>query len=210
MSSKKRPKKLRRKKAKKLSLTERLQQKVAYLERKVRRYERQRFQGPVQPGKRRKRVSKTELEAIRTKLKAFLESAKRQLEGNEIASTYRSHENANQSIDAEIRIPLEDHGDIDGHFIDLEDSANWNSLGEFWMMVGISVTAKGVVGSPTIDKRPQRAWTNPVRGNRAGAAFFTAREIVTKNLEEWGAEATQIVVRVFWMPHNDRPNRPRR
>jgi hypothetical protein len=143
-------------------------------------------------------------------MKAFLESAKRQLEGTEIASTYRSHENADQSIDAEIRLPLEHHGDIEGHLIDLEDAGNWNALKDFWIRVGVSVTARGVTGSPTIDKRPQRAWTNDFRGDRAGQAFFVAREVMTRNLEEWGAEANQIVVRLQWKPFNDRPRRSRR
>lgn len=209
VKARRRPKK---KPAKKLSKVERLQQQVEYLRRKVQRYERQRFAGPIQPGKKRRKVPKAELEKVRTELKAFLEGAKRQLavgEDHPTAATYRSYENADQSVDAEIRVHLEDHGDIEGTFIDLEDAGDWNALSDYWIMIGIQVSADEKTGSPTIDKRPQRAWTNPVRGNRSGAAFFTARETVTRNLEQWGAQASMIVVRIFWSPDNDRPRRRR-
>lgn len=220
---KKAPKKVRRKAARKkrpkrLSKIELLQKQVKSLTTRLRKYEKQRFVGPLQEGKKRKKPSKTELEAVRSKLKLFLEGVKRNMsvgaEQDSFASThaakYRSHENDDGSIDAEIRVSLEDSGDIEGTFIDIEDAGKWNSLSEFWIMIGINAEGEHATGSPTIDKRPHRAWTNPVRGNRAGAAFFTARETVVRKLEEWGADFSMIVIRLFWSPFNDRPARPRK
>lgn len=213
---KKRPKKtkkqktIRHKKAKKLSAIERLKQQNAYLQRKLARYERQRFIGPLEPGKKRRKVPRTEIDAVRTKLKVFLEESKRNLVPQEIAAKYRSYENEDQSIDAEIRIPVENHGDVESHLIDVEDSANWNSLNDYWIMIGLQLRADEKTGSPTIDKRPQRAWTNPIRGNRSGNAFFVARETVVRNVEQWGAEVAGVVIRIFWHPENERPRRPRK
>lgn len=138
-----------------------------------------------------------------------MEGVKRQLEVSNLVATYRSHENADQSVDAEIRLHLEEHGEVESAFIDLEDAGPWHTLKDFWIMIGLQVSADEKTGSPTIDKRPQRAWTNPVRGNRAGSAFLVARERVTRALEGWGAEAKMIVVRLFWSPVNDRVRRPR-
>lgn len=211
--SKKAKKKAKRRlspKPKRLSKTELLQRKVSSLEKRLRKYEKQRFTGPLLPGKKRKKPSRTELDAIRTRLKLFFEGVKRELEGQDMASKYRSHENADGSIDAELRVPLEDSGDIEGSFIDIEDAGNWNSLSDFWIMIGIIAGSEDgkLTGSPTIDRRPNRAWTNSVRGNRAGAAFFIARETVSKKLAEWGAEFTMIIVRVQWSPDNARLHRP--
>ena len=139
-----------------------------------------------------------------------MEGVKRNLELNEahpMAATYRSYENADQSIDAEIRLHLEDSGDIEGALIDLEDSGEWNRLSSFYIMVGIGVTAEEKTGSPSIDKRPQKPWTKPFRGDRAGSAFFTAREKMARHLEEWGASAKMISVRISWSPTNERPKR---
>lgn len=143
-------------------------------------------------------------------LKVFFEGVKRNLEGQEIAAKYRSHENADGSIDAELRIPLEDSGDVEGHLVDIEDAGNWNGLSEFWVMMGLNTATDGTeTGSPTLDRRPNRAWTNPVRADRSGAAFFTLGNTVVKKLEEWGADFTLIVIRLFWSPNNDRMHRPR-
>ncbi len=206
-----RPIKLRRPTGKRrLSKVELLQKQVASLTRRLKKYEKQRFAGPLLPGQKRRKPPRVELDAIRSKLKLFLEGIKRELTLQDVASTYRSHENADLSIDAELRVPLEDSGDIDGSFIDIEDAGNWNSLSEFWVMIGINTkdeTGK-LSGSPTIDKRPNMAWTNPVKGHRAGAAFFTARETVVKSLEEWGAGFSMVKIRIFWSPDNLRLRRP--
>lgn len=200
----------RKKKPKRLSKVELLQSQVQSLTRRLRKYEKQRFQGPLLPGQKRRKPPRVELDAIRTKLKLFFEGIKRNLAAQDIGATYRSHENENFSIDAELRVPLEDSGDVEGHFIDIEDAGSWNTLNQFWIMIGLNASGEEATGSPTIDRRPHRAWTNPVRGNRAGAAFFTARETVVKKLSEWGAEFSMIVIRIFWHPDNARPNRPRK
>jgi hypothetical protein len=192
-----------------------LQSKVKSLEKQLRKYEKQRFAGPLAPGQKRRKVSKTEQEAVRTKLKLFLEGIKRNLSVSDIAATYRSHVNEDGSIDAEVRVPVgeDDDGMVtlpDGVLIDIEDSGAWNTLGEFWVMIGLSVTTEGeATGSPTLDRRPQRPWSNPYRGNRAGAAFFTARETVLPKIQEWGATVKLIVIRILWKPNNERPQRPR-
>ncbi len=216
MATKKRPRKAaksrkpRKPQKPKLSKYEQLERYTRSLEKRLKKYERGRKIGPVRPGATRRKPSRTELDAIRAKLKLFMEGAKRQLETSEnIASKYRSHENADGSIDAELRVLLEDSGDVKGTMIDIEDSGKWNSLSEFWLMIGLVTTGEQITGSPTLDKRPNRAWTNPVRGNRAGAAFFTAGETVVNNLEKYGAEFSTIVVRVFWSPDNERMHRPR-
>ncbi len=206
----KKPAKLRHKKARKLSKIELLTRQVSSLQKRLKKYEGQRFQGPLAPGKKPRKAPRTQIDAVRSRMKLFLENSKRLLEAQDIGSRYRSHENADQSIDAEIRVPVEEHGDIESHLIDLEDAGKWNDLEDFWIMIGLQVEADEATGSPTIDKRPQRAWTNPVRGNRSGGAFFTARETVVRKLEEWGASVSGIVVRLFWHPHNDRPHRPRK
>lgn len=200
----------RKKKPRRLSKVELLQSQVQSLTRRLRKYEKQRFQGPLLPGQKRRKPPRVELDAIRTKLKLFFEGIKRNLAAQDIGATYRSHENENFSIDAELRVPLEDSGDVEGHFIDIEDAGSWNTLNQFWIMIGLNASGEEATGSPTIDRRPHRAWTNPVRGNRAGAAFFTARETVVKKLSEWGAEFSMIVIRIFWHPDNARPNRPRK
>lgn len=200
--------KLRHKKAKKLTHVELLTQQVRSLQKRLRKYERQRFIGPILPGKKRKKPSKTEIDAHRLTLKVFFEGVKRNLEGAGIAAKYRSHENADGSIDGEIRVPLEDSGDVEGHLVDIEDAGNWNSLGEYWVMMGLNTSSENETGSPTIDRRPHRAWTNPVRAHRSGAAFFTLSNTVVKKLEEWGSDFTMIVIRLFWSPDNDRMMRP--
>jgi hypothetical protein len=204
----KRPAKLRHKKAKRLTRVELLAQQVKSLQKRLRKYERQRFVGPLLPGKKRKRPSRTEVEAHRLALKSFFEGVKRNLEAASIAAKYRSHENADGSIDGEIRIPLEDSGDVEGHLVDVEDAGDWNSLGEYWVMMGLNTSSENETGSPTIDRRPNRAWTNPVRANRSGAAFFTLSNTVVKKLEEWGSDFTMIVIRLFWSPDNERMKRP--
>lgn len=203
-------KKRSKKKAKRLSKYEKLERYAKALEKRLRKYEKQRFQGPLKPGEKRRKPPRTELDAIRNKLKLFLEGIKRQLELADIAATYRSHENADFSIDAELRVPIDGNGMVDSVCIDVEEAGDWNSLREFWLMLGLIVSADELTGSPTIDKRPNRAWTNPVRGNRAGAAFFTIRETVFRNLENYGGDVSMLVVRLFWHPDNLRPNRPRR
>lgn len=211
----------RRKRAKKLSKIELLQKQVKSLTQRLRKYEKQRFSGPLPEGKARKKPSKTEIETIRAKLKLFMEGVKRQLGvgaesdddslfSSSHAAKYRSHENENGSVDSELRIPLEDTGDVEATFIDIEEAGDWNSLSEFWVMIGLNADGEHATGSPTIDRRPHRAWTNPVRGNRAGSAFYVARETVVKKLEEWGANFSMIVIRLFWSPYNDRPARPRK
>ncbi len=206
-ASKKAPK-LRHKKAKRLTRVELLAQQVKSLQKRLRKYERQRFVGPLLPGKKRKRPSKTEVDAHRLALKVFFEGVKRNLEASEIAAKYRSHENADGSIDGEIRIPLEDSGDVEGHLIDIEEAGRWNDLSEYWVMMGLNTSGENETGSPTIDRRPNRAWTNPVRASRAGAAFYTLANTVVKKLEEWGSDFTMIVIRLYWSPDNERMRRP--
>lgn len=206
-ASKKTPK-LRHKKARKLTRVELLAQQVRSLQKRLRKYERQRFAGPLLPGQKRKKPSRTEIDAHRLSLKVFFEGVKRQLEGLEIPAKYRSHENADGSIDGEIRVPLEDSGDVEGHLVDIEDSGEWNSLSEYWIMIGLIAGSESETGSPTIDRRSRIAWTNPVRANRAGAAFFTVANTVVKKLEEWGADFSMIVIRLFWSPDNERMTRP--
>lgn len=200
----------RKKKTKKLTKVEKLERYVRSLERQLSKYKKQRFQGPLKPGEKRRKPPKTELEAVRSKLKLFLEGAKRQLEATNIAANYRSFENADYSIDAELRVPIEENGMVDSILIDVEEAANWNSLGEFWISLGYIVGAEEVTGSPTIDKRPHSAWSNFVRGNRAGAAFFTSREYIAKNLESYGGDISKLIVAITWHPDNLRPNRRRR
>lgn len=222
MASKKRPSTRRAKprpagvprKPRRLSKLELLQSKVKSLEKQLRRYEKQRFVGPLKPGQKRRKVSKTEQEAIRGKLKLFLEGIKRNLSVSDIASNYRSHVNEDGSIDAEVRVPVEEDDDgftpsVGTTLIDIEDAGSWNTLGEFWVMIGLSVSTDETTGSPTLDRRPQRPWSNPYRGNRAGAAFFTARETVIPKIEAWGANVKLIVIRILWKPENERPQRPR-
>lgn len=207
------------KKAKKLTRLEQVERYARQLEKRLRKYEKQRFSGPLRPGEKRRKPPRTELDAIRLKLKTFLERTKEKLEGIEVedeesdkvlATTYRSFENADFSIDAELRVPIEGNGMVDSVLIDVEDAGPWNDLRDFWIMIGLVVGAEELTGSPTIDKRPQRAWTNPVRGNRAGAAFFTVRETVFRNLEKYGGEVSMAVIRIFWHPDNMRPMRPRK
>lgn len=198
--------------SRRLSKVELLQAQVASLTRRLRRYEKQRFAGPIREGEKRKKPPKVELDAIRSKLKLFLEGIKRNLELTDHASKYRSHENTDFSIDAELRVPLETEdgwNEVEPTFLDIEEAGDWNSLSEFWLLIGLVSSAEEVTGSPTIDKRPNRAWTNPVRGNRAGAAFFTARQTIVHKLEQWGADVTMIIIRLHWSPYNDRPSRPR-
>lgn len=218
-ASKKKAKKKARKKAKKLSKIEQLERYARQLEKRLRKYEKQRFSGPLKPGEKRRKPPRTELDAIRLKLKTFLERTKEKLEAIEVedeesdkilATTYRSFENSDFSIDAELRVPIDGNGMVDSVLIDVEDAGPWNNLKDFWIMIGLVVGAEELTGSPTIDKRPQRAWTNPVRGNRAGAAFFTVRETVFRNLEKYGGEVSMAVIRIFWHPDNLRPMRPRR
>lgn len=199
-----------KKSAKKLSKYEKLERYAAALERRLQKYERRRFAGPLRPGEKRRKPPATELEAIRTKLRTFLEGAKRGLEAVNLVGTYRSHVNADYSIDAEIRVEVESEGDFGDTILELEDAADWNSLAKFWVMIGLKVEADELTGSPTIDRRPYRPWTNPVRGNRAGANFFTAAEVVRPKLEAYGARVTQIAIRIHWSPDNQRPYRPRR
>jgi hypothetical protein len=199
-----------KKAAKKLSKYEKLERYAAALERRLQKYERRRFVGPLRPGQKRKKPPASELEAIRTQLRVFLEGAKRGLGEAQLAGTYRSHVNADYSIDAEIRVDVETEGDFENNMVELEDAASWNTLGKFWVMIGLKVEADDLTGSPTIDRRPYRPWTNPVRGNRAGAAFFTATETVKPKLEAYGARVTQIAIRIHWSPDNQRPYRPRR
>lgn len=203
-------KKAAKRKAKKLSKYEKLARYAAALEKRLQKYERRTFAGPLRPGQKPRKPSDTRLEAVRAKLKLFLEGAKRQLEANEVSATYRSHLNADYSIDAEIRVPVETEGDFDANMIEIEDSAEWNSMAEFWVMIGLKLEAEELTGSPTIDRRPQRAWTNPVRGNRSGAAFFTSRETVAPKLQALGAKVNMVVIRLFWHPQNNRPHRPRK
>lgn len=198
----------RPKKARKLTKVELLTRQVSSLQKRLNKYERQRFQGPLAPGQKRRKPSRTEIDAKRNQLKLFLEGVKGQLELQEIAAKYRSHENSDGSIDAELRVPLEDTGDVKGHFVDIEDAGNWNGLSEFWVMMGLNVSSEHETGSPTIDRRPNRSWTNPVRGYRSGAAFFTASNTVVDKLEEWGGEFTMIVIRIQWSPDNERLKRP--
>lgn len=198
------------KSAKKLSKYEKLERYAAALERRLQKYERRRFAGPLKPGEKRRKPPATELEAIRTRLRTFLEGAKRGLEAANLAGTYRSHVNADYSIDAEIRVNVESEGDFQNNMVELEDAADWNSLAKFWVATGLKVEADELTGSPTIDRRPYRPWTNFVRGNRAGANFFTATETVQPKLEAYGARVTQIAIRIHWSPDNQRPYRPGR
>ncbi len=204
----KKPPKLRHKKAKRLTRVELLRQQVQSLQRRLRKYQKQKFSGPLLPGKKRKKPSRTEIDAHRQALKLFFEGVKRNLEVASIPAKYRSHENADGSIDGEIRVPLEDSGDVEGHLVDIEDAGDWNSLAEYWVMMGLNTSSENETGSPTIDRRPNRAWTNPVRADRSGAAFFTLTNTVVKKLEEWGSEFTMIVIRLFWSPDNERLHRP--
>lgn len=207
---KSKPRKKQPKRAKKLTKYEKLERYAIALEKRLAKYERRKFSGPLRPGQKHKKPSQLKLDSIRTKLKAFLESTKQKLETLEVPVTYRTHLNENYSIDAEMRIPVESEGDFDANMIEVEDAAEWNSLRDFWVMIGLKLEAEELTGSPTIDKRPQRAWTNPVRGDRTGAAFFTSRETVAPKLKELGAEVKVIVIRLFWSPVNDRPHRPRK
>lgn len=204
----------KKKKPKSLSKVEQLQRYVRSLEKRLRRYEAKRFIGPLEPGKKRKKPSRTEIDKVRNELKLFLEGVKRNLEtleddDDKLASKYRTHENDDGSVDAELRIPLEESGAVKGAFIDIEDAGNWNQLKNYQIMIGLTTSGEQITGSPTLDRRPNRAWTNPVRGNRAGAAFLTARETVVDNLESYGAEFSLIVIRLFWSPDNARVRRPR-
>lgn len=213
MAAKKRTKAKRKtikKKVKKLSKFEQLQRYTAALEKRLRKYEKQRFVGPLKPGEKRRKPPRTELDAVRSKLKLFLESSKRNLEAVDVASNYRSHENSDYSIDAELKIPVEDSGDFEANMIEIEDSANWNQLSDFWISIGLQTHNEEKTGSPTLDKRPYKPWTNQVRGSRSGAAFFTARETVAKKIEEYGSVITMISIRISWHPDNARPNRPGR
>lgn len=202
--------KKRAKKAPKLSKLEQLERYARQLEKRLRKYEKQRFSGPLRPGEKRRKPPKTELEAVRTRLRTFLENVKRDLESTDHAATYRSFENADYSIDAELRVPIDGNGDVENTTIDVEDAGNWNSLSEFWLQFAVKVGAEEITGSPTIDKRPQRAWTHSYRGNRAGAGFFTVREGVAKNLEAYGGDVSELIIRISWHPDNLRPERPRK
>ena len=210
MAKAKKRKKSRKKAKRKLSLVERLRAENRALVRRVQSLEKKRFIGPILPGKKRRKPSKTEQSAVRSTLRLFLEGIKRQLEAQDIGSKYRSHVNEDYSIDAELRVPIENSDDIEPILIDIEDSGAWNTLSKFWVMMGVNTSADDVTGSPTIDKRPHRAWTNPVRGNRSGAAFFVLRETVVRNLESAGATISMVVIRLYWHPDNNRPMRPRK
>lgn len=202
-------KKKRSKPAGKVSY-EQLERYAASLEKRLKKYEKKRFQGPLMPGVKRRKPSRAELDDVRSRFKLFLDGAKRSLEELDIAAKYRSHENADFSIDAELRVPIDGNGMVDSVCIDVEEAGNWNSLSGFWIMMGLTVVGEELTGSPTIDKRPNRAWTNPVRGSRAGAAFFTIRETVFRNLENYGGDVNLLVIRLYWHPDDRQPSRPRK
>ena len=208
------PQKRARKVLPKASKLERMAAEIARLRKKLARYDRQRSSKASAKTVARRRVSQTRIDEKRTSAKHFLEQVKRGAEGEGLAISYRTHVNSNQSIDAEIRLVLEDSGDVKDNLIRLEDAANWNGLGDdWWIMMGVNAGDPQITNSPTIDKRPHRAWTNPVRGSRAGAAFFAMREIVVDNLEAYfgsQGEFTLIVVRLHWSPSGDKPGRPRK
>ena len=201
-------KKTAKKKAPKLTYTQKLERQVRSLQKRVAKYERQQFQGPLLPTQKRKPPTKTKLAEIRGKLKLFLEKTKSQLELQDIGGHYRSYENADGSIDAVFKVPLDEGMSAGDVLIELEDAARWNQeLDEFWIRVGVNVGSEELTGSPTIDRRPHLAYSNPVRGDRAGAAFFTTRETVIPKLEEHGGDISQVVIRLQWHPYNDRPIR---
>jgi hypothetical protein len=208
--AKKKARKTVSKKARKASKIERMAAELEKLRRKLAKYEKRAAKKPP----KRARVSQTKLDAVRGGMKLFLEQVKRGSEAEGLAVTYRTHENSDKSIDAELRLQLEDSGDIKDNLIRLEDSARWNELAApYWVMMGVNAHDGEVTNSPTIDKRPNRAWTNPVRGNRSGAAFMTLRETVVDNLEAYfgsSGEFTLIVIRLYWHPSGAAPNRPRK
>lgn len=197
------------KKARKATKIERMAAELEKLRRKLAKYEKRAEKKPP----KRARVSQTKIDSVRTDLKLFLEGIKRQAEAEGVTVSYRSHENSDHSVDAELRCQLEDSGDLKDHLIRIEDSGDWNSLKDYWVMMGVNARDSEVTNSPTIDKRPNRAWTNPVRGNRSGAAFMVLRETVADALEAYfgpSGEFTLIVIRLYWSPTGQAPNRPRK
>jgi hypothetical protein len=218
--------------AKKLTKIQRLAAENEKLRRKLARYEKRNAKRPPKTGKRK--VSKVRLKERRGGIKQFLETVKVGAEREGLAVKYRTHQNADNSIDGELRLKLGEDIDTEGLtgaeiaearggasdkelkkiLIQLEDSADWNALGEdYWVMMGVNVGDTEVTNSPTIDRRPQRAWTNPVKGNRSGAAFMTLREIVTDNLQAFmgkNGSFSLVAIRLYWSPTGERPDRPRK
>lgn len=202
-------KKSARKAATKTGKLELMAAEIQRLRRKLAKLEKRRQAKPP----KKSRVSQTLVNERRTSIKLFLEQVKRGAEGEGLHITFRTHVNSDNSIDGELRLQLEDSGDLKDNLIRLEDSADWNSLSDYWVMMGLNAQDTEATGSPTIDKRPHRAWTNPVKGNRSGAAFLTLRETVADNLEAYfGKEGafTLIVVRLHWSYGGQAPDRPRK
>lgn len=201
-------KRAKKKRSKKLSEKELLLRRIKYLENRLRKHEKSRFIGPMLPGKKQHKPSKKLVESARAKMKLFLGEVKGQLELAEVAAHYRSYVNSDGSIDAEIKVPVQNF-DLNDLLVTIEDAGRWDDLEGFWIVGGVHMNNEELTGSPTIDKRPQMIRTHSFRGNRAGAMFFTLREKVIPNVEMAGGSINQVSIRIVWHPENYQPRRRR-
>lgn len=131
----------------------------------------------------------------------------------DLSCHWRSFQNADSTVDLEIRIGNEGLGseELSEAILEIETIMDFMWPKEFWYIVGIQVEDDNATGSPTIDKRPHRAWLYPTHD--LSRAIFRTRVGLIPKLAEYltrNGRVTDLIIRVHWNPWDMQPKRPRR
>lgn len=165
--------------------------------------------------KRVKKPSRTTLELAgqwRDYFTELVSSATSYIRSLGINASYRTHLNADGSVDAAVLIDPIPNGDLDGLILDIEESMVFPPSEDYFIALGVTVQG-ALKGSPTLDKKPSRAWTYFHFAENAPNAWMTMRKDISANLEGYMGKRSkfrQFTIRLHWNPENNAPKRPNR